>query len=81
MRDEIICRGVWGHTECGSKIWNTFQTFLVWLVQTLKKKKITEFSGLALLFKHFFIKIQPNMSKQKKKQTKKKETTKNQWFN
>ena len=35
-----------------------------------KKKKKTykaKFSWLALLFKHFFIKIQPNMSEREKK--------------
>ena len=40
-------------------------------VQSLKKKKKKEdkskIAWLALLFKHFFIKIQPNMSEQEKK--------------
>ena len=45
----------------------------VWLVQFLRGKQKQnnykfEFSWLALLFKHFFIKIQPNMSEQEKKQ-------------
>ena len=38
---------------------------LVWLLKFLKKKDKTKFSWLALLIKHFFIKIQPNMSKKK----------------
>ena len=42
--------------------------FLVWLVQLFFKKGAkSKFSELALLFKHFFIKIQPNMSEQEKK--------------
>ena len=43
--------------------------FLVWLVQFLKKKTKhkSKFSWLALLFKPFFVKIQPNMSEQEKK--------------
>ena len=49
---------------------NNFKTFfLVWLVQFLKKKKRdkSKFSWLAQLFKHFFIKIQPNTREQEKK--------------
>ena len=45
--------------------------FFLWLVQSLKKKRDkSKFSWLALLFKHFFIKIQPNMSEQEKKDKK-----------
>ena len=42
--------------------------FFVWFVQFLKKKSNkSKFLWLALLFKHFSIKIQPNMSEQEKK--------------
>ena len=42
--------------------------FLVWLVQFKEKKRNKyKLSWLALLFKHLFIKIQPNMSDQEKK--------------
>ena len=46
-------------------IFKTF--FLVLLVQFLKKNNNSKFSWLALLFKHFFIKIRPNVSEQEKK--------------
>ena len=39
----------------------------MWFVQFLKKHDKSKFSWLALLCKHFFIKIQPNMSEQEKK--------------
>ena len=38
------------------------------LISPIFGKKHEKFSLLAQLFKHFFIKIQPNMSEQKKKQ-------------
>ena len=41
--------------------------FLVWLVQFLKKKKKTINLNFHDYLKHFFIKIQPNMSEQEKK--------------
>ena len=45
-----------------------FFNFLVWLVQFLKKKRDkSKFLCLYLLFNHFRIEIQPNMSEQEKK--------------
>ena len=41
--------------------------FLVWYVQFFKKRDKPKFSWLALLFKHFFTNIHPNMNEQKKK--------------
>ena len=45
-----------------------FTTFF-WLISLILEKKNdkSKFSWLALLFKHFFIKIRPNMSEQEKK--------------
>ena len=48
-----------------------FKTYsLIWLIQFMEKPDKSKFSLLALLFKHFFIKIQPNMSEQEKKRQK-----------
>ena len=44
-----------------------FKHFFVWFVQFLKKYDESKFSWLVLLFKHFLIKIQPNMCEQEKK--------------
>ena len=46
-------------------IFTTF--FEVWWVRFVKKRDKYKFSWLALVFKQFLIKIQPNMSKQEKK--------------
>ena len=53
---------------CGSKIWNNFKErcFFSLINSVLKNRDKSKFS-LALLFKPFFIKIQPNMSEQEKK--------------
>ena len=57
------------HQASSQKFGQLRGVLFVWLVQFLKKKKRdkSKFSWLTALFKHFFIKIQPNMSEQEKK--------------
>ena len=44
--------------------WFLKHLFLFWFVQFLKKNDKSKVLWLPLLFKHFFIKIKPNMSEQ-----------------
>ena len=48
----------------GSKIWNDFENFFlkIWSVQFFFKCDKSKYSWLVLLFKHFFVKLQPSMS-------------------
>ena len=71
---KIRNREDWIHaftTGYRNKIWNNFLNVVFsQLSPILEKKNKSIFSWLAQLFIHFFIKIQPNMSEQEKKQQK-----------
>ena len=48
-------------------ILKTFFNLISQIFEKKKKRNKSKFSWLALLFKHFLMKIQPNMSEQEKK--------------
>ena len=73
----ILCKTKLLLQCAGAKSGIIFKMFFSLIRQIFLKKKTRDksyFPWAALLFKHFFIQIKPNMSEQEK------ETTKNLWF-